>query len=561
MRALLRLLATAALAATLASTAFASATINIINLDPAGQGLNDNTPAAPVGGNPGTTVGQQRLNCFNHVAGLWGALLTSAVPINIQGSFAPLSCNATQAVLGSAGPITVSANNPSFEFQGYWYHQALANKEAGVDVDPANNDINAQFNSNLGQPTCLAGSGWYYGFDHNEGALIDLVDVLLHEFGHGLGFSTTTSGTTGNFLGPAPGLPAVWDRFLEDEPSGLRWDAMTPSQRVASAINTNHLVWDGNEVNNAAPPFLSHAPEVAVPFAPGTLAANASSFGAALTLGGVSGQAVVVNDGVGTTSDACEAVVGSLAGKIAVIDRGTCTFVVKVKNAQNAGAAGAIVVNNGAGALAPGGSDPTITIPSVGITQADGATLKSAIAGGPTNVTLRLSPTQQAGLSAVGHVLMFAPNPFQGGSSVSHWDVSATPNLLMEPAINSDLNDSVDLTLPLFKDIGWLTRTAGVPPSQGPPARVTLASRPNPTRGPSSVLHFDLASDETLELTLYDLSGRQVRSLAKGAFGAGPHEVGWNGLDNAGRPVASGVYMVRLKGVHTLATQHIVLMN
>jgi hypothetical protein len=45
------------------------------------------------------------------------------------------------------------------------------------------------------------------------------------------------------------------------------------------------------------------------------------------------------------------------------------------------------------------------------------------------------------------------------GSSVSHWDVSASPNLLMEPNINDDLTLSVvpplDLTLTLLKDLGW----------------------------------------------------------------------------------------------------------
>ena len=54
---------------------------------------------------------------------------------------------------------------------------------------------------------------------------------------------------------------------------------------------------------------------------------------------------------------------------------------------------------------------------------------------------------------------MYTPNPFQGGSSVSHWDVSAMPNLLMEPSINGDLTHSVtspqDLTFALLKDLGW----------------------------------------------------------------------------------------------------------
>ena len=54
---------------------------------------------------------------------------------------------------------------------------------------------------------------------------------------------------------------------------------------------------------------------------------------------------------------------------------------------------------------------------------------------------------------------MYAPNPFQGGSSVSHFDVRTFPNALMEPAINADLTHEVtvpfDLTYQLLKDIGW----------------------------------------------------------------------------------------------------------
>ena len=154
---------------------------------------------------------------------------------------------------------------------------------------------------------------------------------------------------------------------------------------------------------------------------------------------------------------------------------------------------------------------------------------------------------------------MYAPNPFQGGSSVSHWDVSATPNLLMEPAINADLTDSVDLTAALFRDIGWLPHTTSVP-TNGPAARVALAGRPNPAHRSTS-LHFELAADEALELTLFDLTGRQVRSLAKTSFAAGAHDVAWDGLDNAGHPAAAGVYLARLKGPRTTATQHLVLMN
>jgi hypothetical protein len=221
-----------------------------------------------------------------------------------------------------------------------------------------------------------------------------------------------------------------------------------------------------------------------------------------------------------------------------VIDRGTCTFLVKALNAQNNGAIGAIIINNVAGALAPGGTDPTITIPVMGLTQADGTALKAAIGGGVTTVTMRLHPTKRSGMHASGHVRMFAPNPFQSGSSVSHFDVTLTPNAIMEPSINADLTSSVDLTVPLFRDIGWIPRPA-VGAGCGASSRVALASSPNPTRGDLTV-NFDLAAEENVELALFDVSGRLIRSLAKGRYAAGPHRVTWDGRDARGRTASPG---------------------
>lgn len=79
-----------------------------------------------------------------------------------------------------------------------------------------------------------------------------------------------------------------------------------------------------------------------------------------------------------------------VSGKIAVIDRGGCTFVIKVKNAQNAGAIGVIIADSIAAGSPPpmGGTDNTITILSCSITQADGVTLKNAIQAGTVNATI-----------------------------------------------------------------------------------------------------------------------------------------------------------------------------
>ncbi|PWH18606.1 MAG: hypothetical protein DDG59_05595, partial [Anaerolineae bacterium] len=77
-------------------------------------------------------------------------------------------------------------------------------------------------------------------------------------------------------------------------------------------------------------------------------------------------------------ANGCNAITNNLSGKIALIDRGSCTFVTKVKNAQNAGAIGVLVANNVPGfPFAMGGSDPTITIPSMMTTLAVGNTLKA----------------------------------------------------------------------------------------------------------------------------------------------------------------------------------------
>jgi subtilisin family serine protease len=95
---------------------------------------------------------------------------------------------------------------------------------------------------------------------------------------------------------------------------------------------------------------------------------------------------------VGTTTDACQTFpAGFFTGQLALVDRGGgCGFTVKVKNAQDAGATGVIVANNAAGTISMGGTDPTITIMSLSITQADGTAIKAQLGGG-VNATLRFN--------------------------------------------------------------------------------------------------------------------------------------------------------------------------
>jgi len=100
----------------------------------------------------------------------------------------------------------------------------------------------------------------------------------------------------------------------------------------------------------------------------------------------LSGSLMIVDDGSGdTSSEGCEPLVNDLAGMIAFIRRGNCDFVVKVKNAQDAGALGAVVANHedgGDGLIIMAGDDPSITIQSLFIGYSDGNAIEAEIPNG-----------------------------------------------------------------------------------------------------------------------------------------------------------------------------------
>ncbi|MBI1795617.1 MAG: T9SS type A sorting domain-containing protein [Candidatus Eisenbacteria bacterium] len=60
-------------------------------------------------------------------------------------------------------------------------------------------------------------------------------------------------------------------------------------------------------------------------------------------------------------------------------------------------------------------------------------------------------------------------------------------------------------------------------------------------------LRFALPRDAEVSLAIYDAAGREVRTLASGAWPAGDHDVTWDGRDRSGRATASGLYLVRLE--------------
>ncbi len=482
------------IAAACALTCLASqaATINITSRDPAGIGFNDPTPVAPVGGNPGTTLGQQRMNVYRYVADIWEKNLQSNVTINVSAGWEALTCTSSSATLGSAGAWNIWRDFPNAK-PNTWYPQALANKLAGTNLSAGqpddgsgygNVDIKTQFNINLGNPGCLDGSPFYLGLDGNAGGKVNFVETLLHELGHGLGFAVLTVQTsTGNRLNASGsayvatgGVPSIWEQYMYDNTARKTWLNMTAAERRASAINPLQLGWTGPNVKAGAG-ILRPIPliKTSSPAAGGTrnVDYSQSAFGPLMPASGTLGPLATLTPQAGQTGPGCDAFdaanTAAVRGKVVVISRGVCGFAVKVKNAQNAGAVGVLLANNVAGPIVPGGTDPTVTIPSAGITQADGEALKAAVAAalpyggrgkpGLVTVSLGTDPTRIAGADANGNPLLYTPNPLVSGSSVSHWDVTASPNLLMEPNINADLTTTLvpplDLTVPLLKDLGW----------------------------------------------------------------------------------------------------------
>ncbi len=119
-------------------------------------------------------------------------MLNSPVVVTVDGNFDPLFCSAGSALLGAAGPQSVSRDFGGAPVASTWFSAAEANSLNGADLSPGSSDIGAGFNSSL-DLGCFSGAsgGWYYGFDHSPPPnKLDFVPTLLHEIAHGLGFLT-----------------------------------------------------------------------------------------------------------------------------------------------------------------------------------------------------------------------------------------------------------------------------------------------------------------------------------------------------------------------------------
>jgi serine protease len=83
---------------------------------------------------------------------------------------------------------------------------------------------------------------------------------------------------------------------------------------------------------------------------------------------------------------------------------------------------------------------------------------------------------------------------------------------------------------------------------------------PNPFNG-STVIKFSIPSDGFATLAIYDLLGRRIRLLHEGFLDSGSHEFVWDGSDQGGKPVSSGIYFYKLDAAHTISTRRMTLVK
>ena len=99
-----------------------------------------------------------------------------------------------------------------------------------------------------------------------------------------------------------------------------------------------------------------------------------------------------------------------------------------------------------------------------------------------------------------------------------------------------------------------------VPIVIGPFAFALEQNYPNPFN-PTTLIQYQLQAVSDVELTIYNQLGQEVRTLVKELQPSGAYWVEWNGQDNSGKPVVSGVYLYRLTAGRFVETRKLTLLK
>lgn len=175
---------------------------------------------------------------FQYAVDIWESILDTDETILVNATWTSLEPN----VLGSAGASTLYRDFSNAPESSVWYPVALANHYAGDDLNGADQEINASFNSDFGN--------WYLGTDGNcPSGQYDFVTVVLHEIGHGLGFFGSASvDDAGSGSITNGGYPYIYDLFAQlGTVSGvgsiLNYEGLP--EALGNALTGDQMHWNG----------------------------------------------------------------------------------------------------------------------------------------------------------------------------------------------------------------------------------------------------------------------------------------------------------------------------
>jgi len=212
------------------------------------------------------------------------------------------------------------------------------------------------------------------------------------------------------------------------------------------------------------------------------------------------------------------------------------------------------------GLAAPGPSDarPRITAPGI-VVPTDGGTVGFTVTATDVDVDPILVITTNMSALPPGNDAQFSVS--------GAFTPTATGTFTWTPTA-ADSGDYV-VTFTATNCLDSFTRDTiihviGAVSSAQPPSNPLLnflaANQPNPF-SPETSIDYSLAKEAEVRVRIYSANGRAVRTLVNSRMPAGPHVTSWNGTDDSGRPVASGVYLCRLESGSFRMSRRMILLR
>ncbi|RPH63492.1 MAG: T9SS C-terminal target domain-containing protein [Acidobacteria bacterium] len=146
------------------------------------------------------------------------------------------------------------------------------------------------------------------------------------------------------------------------------------------------------------------------------------------------------------------------------------------------------------------------------------------------------------------------------------FSIDPKPNLADGTTIENTAQITFDFNEPVVTNTTLNTIRAvpcpptGITPTETPLVHALGQNHPNPFN-PATTIEYELAHGEHVTISVYNINGELVQTLVNASLPAGPHYVEWNGRDQGGTPVASGVYLYRMHAGSFVDTKKLVLLK